>query len=69
MAGKKEGQMMKRPKIHDKESFQKGFNAGQRQEQNPQPEDVEILSWHLGYIEGKAEAEKNVTSPTKKGFM
>lgn len=47
---------MKKPKIRiDKESWEKGFDAGQRREKNPQPEGVEVLSWFSGYIEGQAE--------------
>ncbi len=46
---------MKKPKIPmDKESWQKGFDAGQRREANILPEGVEVLSWHSGYIEGQA---------------
>jgi len=47
---------MKQPKIRmDKESWQKGFDAGQRGEPNQPPEGVDVLSWHSGYIEGQAE--------------
>jgi len=53
---------MKQPKIRmDKESWQKGFDAGQRGEPNLPPEEVETLSYHSGYIEGQTEQ-----SPTPK---
>lgn len=45
---------MKRPKIHNKEDWQKGFDAGQKNASNLPPEGVEVLSWYSGYIEGKS---------------
>ena len=47
---------MKRPKIRmDKESWQKGFDAGRRGEPDLPLPGVDVLSWHSGYIEGQAE--------------
>ena len=46
---------MKRFKVSiDKESWQKGYDTGKRREPDMVPENVEVLSWHSGYIEGKA---------------
>lgn len=50
---------MKQPKVRiDKESWEKGYDAGRRGEPNLPPRGVEALSWHSGYIEGEAEFER-----------
>ena len=41
----------------DKKSWQEGYEAGLRH-QEPQPENTDVLSWHAGFLEGQAEAEK-----------
>ena len=41
----------------DKKSWQQGYEAGLRQ-QEAQPENTEVLSWHAGFLEGQADAEK-----------
>ncbi|MGD9827054.1 hypothetical protein [Desulfobacter sp.] len=43
----------------DKKSWQQGYEAGLRQ-QEPQPENTEILSWHAGFLEGQSEAEMKI---------
>jgi len=40
----------------DKKSWQVGYEAGLRQQES-QPENIEVLSWHAGVIEGQAEAK------------
>ena len=40
----------------DKDSWQKGYEAGLRQQES-QPENVEVLSWHAGLLEGQAAAK------------
>ncbi|MGD9687718.1 MAG: hypothetical protein AB7U43_12175 [Desulfobacter sp.] len=41
----------------DKTSWQQGYEAGLRQQES-QPENTEVLSWHAGFLEGQADAEK-----------
>ena len=43
----------------DKKSWQQGYEAGLRQQES-QPENTEVLSWHAGFLEGKAEAEMKI---------
>jgi hypothetical protein len=49
----------------DKKSWQQGYEAGRRQ-QDPQPENTEVLSWHAGFLEGQAEAEMKNKTRRKK---
>ena len=43
----------------DKKSWQQGYEAGLRQQES-QPENTEVLSWHAGLLEGKAKAEMKI---------
>lgn len=41
----------------DKKSWQEGYEAGLRQ-QEAEPENTEVLSWHAGFLQGQTDAEK-----------
>ena len=57
---------MKKPEVTiDKESWQAGYDAGMRGEPN-QPQGVDVLSWHNGYIEGSAVTDKPKPQDIKK---
>nr|WP_321397523.1 hypothetical protein [uncultured Desulfobacter sp.] len=43
----------------DKKSWRQGYEAGLRQQES-QPENTEVLSWHAGFLEGQAEAEMKI---------
>ena len=49
----------------DKKSWQEGYEAGLLQ-QDPQPENAEVLSWHAGFLEGQAEAEMKIKTHKEK---
>lgn len=43
----------------NKKSWQEGYEAGLRQQES-QPENTEVLSWHAGFLEGQAKAEMKI---------
>ncbi|MBP9598904.1 MAG: hypothetical protein KBE30_07175 [Desulfobacter sp.] len=43
----------------DKKSWQEGYEAGLRQ-QEAEPENTEVLSWHAGFLEGQTDAEMKI---------
>jgi hypothetical protein len=43
----------------DKKSWQQGYEAGLRQQES-QPKNTDVLSWHAGFLEGLAEAEMKI---------
>ena len=43
----------------DKKSWQEGYEAGLRQQES-EPENIEVLSLHAGFLEGQAEAEMKI---------
>jgi hypothetical protein len=49
--------MKKKQRWLDKESWEKGYQAGLNMNQEI-PKGIEILSWHSGYIEGQTAAKK-----------
>jgi len=52
---KKTGEIMAFKCRLNNNDWQKGYDAGRVSDPSTVPPGVEILSWHSGYIEGKAE--------------
>ena len=52
--------MKKKQRRLDKESWEKGYQAGLNMNHEI-PKGIEILSWHSGYIEGQTAAKKRKT--------
>ena len=43
----------------DKKSWQQGYEAGLWQQES-QPENTDVLSWHAGFLEGQEETEMKI---------